>query len=310
VKPAAPHALRGAMSASHAAAPPVSMRSAREDLVTVEDGDESGTASARVVSPALRDPSLAQGAATASHAAASAAAGVSICEVIDEEGSGASSACVVAADLPAPLAPKTGAKSSKAAVTSEQTVKGAVAGRQEPTTATKRTLEGRGGSSSSSNMDGVTLAASRQKIADLNSSDNGSCSKPTGAWLFKQSQVFLDRGVGARPAAAAKTPPTQALAPTASPLKKRRHTPPQEPLSSSFPGPSAEKADAEAERVHSPLCVCCQQPPVRPKVSVLCGHLACSSCWSQWLANKFDCPVCRRKVRPNNVIRILGWSDG
>lgn len=58
-----------------------------------------------------------------------------------------------------------------------------------------------------------------------------------------------------------------------------------------------------------PLCVCCQQPPEAPKVSVHCGHLGCSECWARWMLQKFECPVCRRKVRPNNLILLKGWGD-
>jgi len=137
-------------------------------------------------------------------------------------------------------------------------------------------------------------------------------------WLLEQSSAFLARA-GARDAAAAAVASTaQASAGfPPSPMKKRKVTPAAGAASPARVenclqtladgGKTLEALDAE--RVRGPLCVCCQQPPLRPKVSVLCGHLACSSCWSQWLANKFDCPVCRRKVRPNNVIRILGWSD-
>lgn len=57
------------------------------------------------------------------------------------------------------------------------------------------------------------------------------------------------------------------------------------------------------------LCVMCRQPPIRPKVAALCGHFACETCWERWVVQKFECPVCRKKVRPNNLIRLRGWGD-
>uniref|UniRef100_A0A7S1MRJ0 RING-type domain-containing protein n=1 Tax=Alexandrium catenella TaxID=2925 RepID=A0A7S1MRJ0_ALECA len=58
-----------------------------------------------------------------------------------------------------------------------------------------------------------------------------------------------------------------------------------------------------------PACVICRQLPIRPAVAALCGHFACGDCWACWVAHKFECPVCRRKVRPNNLIRVRGWGE-
>jgi len=58
-----------------------------------------------------------------------------------------------------------------------------------------------------------------------------------------------------------------------------------------------------------PLCVVCKYPPLKPKVAAMCGHFACADCWSSWIVLKFECPVCRMKVRPNNLIRIRGWHE-
>jgi hypothetical protein len=57
------------------------------------------------------------------------------------------------------------------------------------------------------------------------------------------------------------------------------------------------------------LCVICRQVPLRPQVSALCGHFACDECWGRWVCVKFECPVCRAKVRPNNLIRMRAWGD-
>merc|ERR1711933_137134 len=58
------------------------------------------------------------------------------------------------------------------------------------------------------------------------------------------------------------------------------------------------------------VCVFCRDFPSRPKVSALCGHFGCSECWSSWMVCRFECPVCRAKARPQNLIRLRGyWND-
>mmetsp|Transcript_35706 Transcript_35706/g.111433 ORF Transcript_35706/g.111433 Transcript_35706/m.111433 type:complete len:453 (-) Transcript_35706:31-1389(-) len=59
-----------------------------------------------------------------------------------------------------------------------------------------------------------------------------------------------------------------------------------------------------------PACVICRQPPIRPRVAVLCGHYGCGECWDGWLAkDKSKCPVCRKAVRTNNLLTLRGWGD-
>jgi len=72
---------------------------------------------------------------------------------------------------------------------------------------------------------------------------------------------------------------------------------------------SVGSAFREVAPLRQPLCVICRQPPVRPKVAALCGHFACEACWAGWVVLRFECPVCRAKVRPNNLLRLRGWGD-
>lgn len=58
-----------------------------------------------------------------------------------------------------------------------------------------------------------------------------------------------------------------------------------------------------------PLCIVCRQLPKRPQVAAFCGHFACRACWDAWMVLKFECPVCRKKVRPNNLIELKGWGQ-
>jgi hypothetical protein len=74
-------------------------------------------------------------------------------------------------------------------------------------------------------------------------------------------------------------------------------------------GQADEDAAEELAAPPRPLCVICRHPPWRPQVSAVCGHFACDDCWGRWVCVKFECPVCRAKVRPNNLIRLRGWGD-
>lgn len=69
----------------------------------------------------------------------------------------------------------------------------------------------------------------------------------------------------------------------------------------------------EEQRRNAPpvnlLCVMCREHPVQPKVSVLCGHFGCGDCWDRWMVLKFECPICRRKTRPRNLITIKAWGE-
>lgn len=71
--------------------------------------------------------------------------------------------------------------------------------------------------------------------------------------------------------------------------------------------PVRRKRDTRVQTL--PICVICQDVPARLKVSSLCGHFACEGCWRQWFTQCFECPVCRRRVRPTNLIRLRGWGD-
>eukprot|EP00434_Breviolum_minutum_P035190 symbB.v1.2.031142.t2/scaffold3583.1/size55484/1 len=65
-----------------------------------------------------------------------------------------------------------------------------------------------------------------------------------------------------------------------------------------------------AQERHQPkLCVICHFDADRPEVSALCGHFACQVCWSKWLMEKLECPICRCKVRRQNLIQLKGWED-
>ncbi len=35
-----------------------------------------------------------------------------------------------------------------------------------------------------------------------------------------------------------------------------------------------------------------------------CGHLACEDCWNNWLKIKLECPMCKKKVRQKQLIKL------
>lgn len=74
-------------------------------------------------------------------------------------------------------------------------------------------------------------------------------------------------------------------------------------LSSQVP---AEQSQAPTPK--QPVCVVCREPPLTPQVA-FCGHFACAGCWALWVAERQECPVCRKKVRTTNLITLKGWGD-
>jgi hypothetical protein len=108
--------------------------------------------------------------------------------------------------------------------------------------------------------------------------------------------------------AAEATPETQATSVIARSKRGRPASPPSpRNVSVNHRSPSRSKREARAQTL--PLCVICQEVPLKLKISSLCGHFACEGCWRQWFKQCFECPVCRKRVRPTNLIRMRGWGD-
>jgi len=36
-----------------------------------------------------------------------------------------------------------------------------------------------------------------------------------------------------------------------------------------------------------------------------CRHVLCNICWSGWLTEKLECPLCKAKARPKTLKRII-----
>ena len=36
-----------------------------------------------------------------------------------------------------------------------------------------------------------------------------------------------------------------------------------------------------------------------------CRHVLCNICWSGWLAEKLECPLCKAKARPKTLKRLI-----
>eukprot|EP00026_Physarum_polycephalum_P000577 Phypoly_transcript_00578.p1 GENE.Phypoly_transcript_00578~~Phypoly_transcript_00578.p1 ORF type:complete len:1233 (-),score=182.25 Phypoly_transcript_00578:64-3762(-) len=52
-------------------------------------------------------------------------------------------------------------------------------------------------------------------------------------------------------------------------------------------------------------CVCsiCHAKATAP-FNARCGHICCHACWTQWLQEKLECPVCREKTRPKQLTKL------
>jgi hypothetical protein len=53
-----------------------------------------------------------------------------------------------------------------------------------------------------------------------------------------------------------------------------------------------------------PSCTICQEPYTDPHAAQ-CGHICCLECWTGWLKQKLECPICKEKVRPKRLTRIF-----
>jgi len=91
--------------------------------------------------------------------------------------------------------------------------------------------------------------------------------------------------------------------------KKRNPLPQGAALSQAVLGVVEATAPPQLATPQLPLCCVCKHPPVQPKVATFCGHFACSECWRKWHIMRFECPICRIKVRPNNLVLLRGWGE-
>lgn len=163
----------------------------------------------------------------------------------------------------------------------------------------------------------------------------GAAAPPESRWLLKRSEDFLaareeaERRAGAQrwPPPARKRPRPEDNGPVIdleSTAALQGHTVSSEPpcqhpaeakpvagneqAGQEFYSPIEASASAPSSSV-LPLCCMCRQYPRKPRVAALCGHFACGECWRQWLMQRLECPMCRKKVRPNNLITLNGWTD-
>ena len=97
-------------------------------------------------------------------------------------------------------------------------------------------------------------------------------------------------GVGADPQGpvAANGEPSRSLLPGAAP---------QRPTSSASGDSTQPAAPAGFE------CQICKDQ-CRDPHSARCGHICCHECWTTWLAQKCECPVCRAKVRMKLLTKL------
>lgn len=56
-------------------------------------------------------------------------------------------------------------------------------------------------------------------------------------------------------------------------------------------------------------CVICSNKSHKPMIGDNCGHMACQSCWLQWLKRSETCPVCRKNTKPSDLSLVV-FQDG
>jgi len=149
-------------------------------------------------------------------------------------------------------------------------------------------------------------AAAEKNSAEPRSALSGQLS------LIQRSEVFLSRcpddSTAAITAGVLRGPRAVSSGPSTSVQRRvRRRGPGGVPLQEES---SQEVVEISVKALPEQLCTICYDRPRRPKVAVLCGHFGCEDCWQKWLNEKHECPVCRCKVRPNNLVLLKGWGEG
>ena len=52
-------------------------------------------------------------------------------------------------------------------------------------------------------------------------------------------------------------------------------------------------------------CMICYEPPKGENFKTSkCGHMACETCWGTWLSTKLECPMCKKRVKKNQLIKL------
>lgn len=72
--------------------------------------------------------------------------------------------------------------------------------------------------------------------------------------------------------------------------------------------PVTDRLLAKQPSIHPPpsqpeVCPICRDRPEKP-FKAKCGHVCCFGCWSAWLGNTLECPVCRRRTRISQLTKI------
>jgi hypothetical protein len=65
-----------------------------------------------------------------------------------------------------------------------------------------------------------------------------------------------------------------------------------------------EKNDESGQSGGALKCLICLEVAVKPH-NARCGHVCCFACWDSWLERKLECPLCKSRVRKNQLSPIF-----
>lgn len=86
-------------------------------------------------------------------------------------------------------------------------------------------------------------------------------------------------------------------------------------LSTNVRGSSIKFIGARHSAAHNPgvvesntSCAICRQPRRHPACPVTCGHCFCWSCLQSWIMTRGECPLCRVKCTPSQVLALYRYA--
>ena len=67
-----------------------------------------------------------------------------------------------------------------------------------------------------------------------------------------------------------------------------------------------KESEAKNEQGSNIICMICFEEYDKTKdfAKAKCGHIACSTCWTHWLDNCLECPMCKQRTRAKQLTKL------